>query len=77
MEEKILSNKFLGFNILMPLVIIKSSLLPIKSYIKFNQGSVQKLDTEDKSQDIYQELTVTSGHQIFLEIFAGLLKTRQ
>lgn len=49
----------------MPLVIIKSSLLPVKSYIKFNQGSVQKLDTEDKNQDIYQELTVTSGHQIF------------
>ena len=65
MEEKILSNEFLGFNILIPLVIIKSSLLPVKSYIKFNQGSVQKLDTEDKNQDIYQELTVTSGHQIF------------
>ena len=75
--RKILSNEFLGFNILMPLVVIKSSLTPVKSYIKFNQGSVQKIDTENKSQDIYQKLTVTSGHQIFLEIFAGFLKTQQ
>ena len=37
----------------MPLVVIKSSLTPVKSYIKFNQGSVQKIATENKSQDIY------------------------
>ena len=60
--SKILSNEFLGRNILMPLVIMKSSLVPVKSYNKFNQRKCSKTDTEDKSQDICQELTATSSH---------------
>ena len=59
---KILSDEFSGGNILMPLVIIKSSLGPVKSHNMFNQGNVQKNDTKAKSQDICQELTVTRGH---------------
>ena len=46
----------------MPLVIMKSSLVPVKSYNKFNQRKCSKIDTEDKSQDICQELTATSSH---------------
>ena len=59
---KILSDEFSGGNILMPLVIIKSSLGLVKSHNMFNQGNVQKNDTKGKSQDICQELTVTRGH---------------
>ena len=51
-------NKFLGGNILMFLAIIKSSLVPVISYNKFKH--FQKTDSECKSQDICQELTVTS-----------------
>ena len=40
--SKILSNEFLGSDILMPPVIIKPSLMPVKSYNKFNQGHFQK-----------------------------------
>ena len=46
----------------MPLVIVKSFLVPVKCYNKFNQGNVQKIDTEGKNQDSCQEVTVTSGH---------------
>ena len=57
-----MSDEFSGGNILMPLVIIKSSLGPVKSHTMFNQGNVKKNDTKGKSQDTCQELTVTSGH---------------
>ena len=67
--SKILSNEFLGGNILMPLVIIYSYLVPVKIYNKFNQGNVQKINTEDKIQDICPELTATSGHQFFSFFF--------
>ena len=78
-ENKIFSSEFLGGNILMPLAIIKPSLVPVKSYNKFNQGNFQKTDTEGKSQDICQELTVTCGHTklFFSELFGGFLKTQQ
>ena len=46
----------------MPQAIIKPSLVPVKSYNKFNQGNFQKTDGDGKSEDIWQELTVTSGH---------------
>ena len=42
----------------MSLAIIKLSLVPVISYNKFN--NFQKTDSECKSQDICQELTVTS-----------------
>ena len=42
----------------MSLAIIKSSLVPVISYNNFNH--FQKTDSECKSQDICQELTVTS-----------------
>ena len=44
----------------MPLAIIMPSLVPVKSYNKFRH--FQKTDSKGKSQDICQELTVTSGH---------------
>ena len=50
--SKILCIEFLGGNILMSLVIIKSLLVPVKKYNKFNQGNFQKTDTEGKSQNI-------------------------
>ena len=53
----------------MPLVIIYSYLVPVKIYNKFNQGNVQKINTEDKIQDICPELTATSGHQFFSFFF--------
>ena len=42
----------------MSLTMIKSSSVPVISYNKFNH--FQKTDSECKSQDICQELTVTS-----------------
>ena len=59
----------------MPLAIIKPSLVPVKSYNKFNH--FQKTDSEGKSQDICQELKVASRHTklFFSEIFGGFLKT--
>ena len=42
--------------------MVKPSLVPVKSYNKFNQGKFQKNDIGGKSQDICQERTVTSGH---------------
>ena len=42
----------------MPLAIITSSLVPVISYNKFNH--FQKIESECKSQNICQELTVTS-----------------
>ena len=38
------------------------SLVPVKSHNKFKEENFQKTDTEGKSQDICQELTVTSGY---------------
>ena len=63
----------------MPLVIIKSFLVPVKCYNKFNQGNVQKIDTESKTQDNCQRFTVTSGNTkaFFSETFAGFLKTQK
>ena len=49
----------------MPLAIMKPSLVPVVSYNKFNQ--FQKTDSECKSQDICQELTVTS--EVILKYF--------
>ena len=60
--SKILNNEFLDGNISMTLAIVKPSLVPVKSYNKFNQGKFQKNDIGGKSQDICQERTVTSGH---------------
>ena len=63
----------------MPPVIINPPLMPMKNYNKFNQGNFQKIDIESESQDICQELTVTSGRtkQSFPEIFGTFLKTQQ
>ena len=53
----------------MPLAIIKPSLVPVKSYNKFHH--FQKIDSQGKSQDICQELTVTGGYTkvFFLRYF--------
>ena len=43
---------------------------------RFNDGNFQKTDAGNKSQDIFQELTVTTGHaQAFSEILRILQNT--
>ena len=63
----------------MPPVIVNPPLMPVKSYNKFKPGNFQKIDIEGKSQDIFQELTVISGHaKPFLSgIFGLFLKTQR
>ena len=49
----------------MPLAIIKPSVVPVLSHNKYDH--FQKTDSECKSQDICQELTVTS--EVILKYF--------
>ena len=54
-------------------------LLDVQARLMVNQGNFQKTDAGGKTQDICQELAVTSGHTkaYFSKIFQVFLKTQQ
>ena len=65
--SNILSNELLGSNIWVPLAILSHVKCHWKVCdSKLKQGNFLKADVGGESQDIYQELEVTSGHPFFL-----------
>ena len=76
--SNILSNEFLGGDIWMLQVILSHAKCQWNvCYNKLKQVNFQKTDVGGETQDICQELAVTSGHtkSFFYEIFGRFLQT--
>ena len=76
--SNILSNEFLGGDIWMLQVILSHAKCQWNvCYNKLKQVNFQKTDVGGETQDICQELAVTSGHtkSFFSEIFGRFLRT--
>ena len=70
--SNILSNEFLGGNIWMVMAVLSVSASgKFVRYNKLKQGNFQKTDVGGESQDICQELAVTSDHTKSFFFFFG------
>ena len=78
--SNILSNEFLGYDIwTLPAMLNRVRYQWKVCYNKLKQGNFRKIDVGGESQDIYQELAVTSGHtkSFFSKILGRFLKTQR